>query len=100
MPDERPGDAAPSTIGGIATSRLIEAALALGLVGLLLWGVLMVLAPFVMAILFGAFIAVGTWPLRNALVTRGVEDQTGGVPDGPPDRHRRLARRAVPAAAL
>lgn len=71
MPDERPEGAAPSIIGGVATSKLIEAALALGLVGLLLWGVLMVLAPFVMAILFGAFIAVGTWPMRDALVARG-----------------------------
>lgn len=56
-----------------AYTRLIaERAAALLLLGLLLYGVGRVLAPFALAIAFGAFIAIGTWPARDALVARGV----------------------------
>lgn len=57
--------------GGLATAALIERILAIGLVLLVLWGVLRVLQPFAMGIAFGAFIAIGTWPLRSALIARG-----------------------------
>jgi len=72
VPNEQPEAAAPPARMGAETSQVIERALALGLVSLLLWGVAQVLYPFAMAILFGAFIAIGTWPLRDALVTRGL----------------------------
>ena len=71
MPTETPDQPAPRS-SGAETAALIERALALGLVALLLWGVLMVLAPFTMAIMFGAFITIGTWPIRQALVARGL----------------------------
>lgn len=71
MPTETPERPAPRGVGA-ETAALIERALALGLVALLLGGILMVLAPFTMAILFGAFISIGTWPLRQALVARGL----------------------------
>lgn len=55
-----------------STRVLIERALALGLLALLLLGVLRVLQPFAMAITFGAFITIATWPLRQAVVRAGV----------------------------
>ncbi len=55
-----------------ATRSLVERALALGLLALLLLGVLRVLQPFAMAIMFGAFITIATWPLRQAVVGMGV----------------------------
>lgn len=72
MVDDAPGGGTPPRSGDRETARLIERALALGLVALLLWGVLRVLYPFVMAIAFGGFIAIGSWPLRQALVARGL----------------------------
>lgn len=54
------------------TVRLAEKAAVLILLALLLYGVLRVLEPFGMAIAFGAFIAIGTWPAREALVRAGL----------------------------
>ncbi len=71
MPDDAPENSQKIPNGSMHTARLIEHALALGLVALLLWGVLRVLQPFAMAIALGAFTAIGTWPLRQALVARG-----------------------------
>ena len=54
------------------TVRLVERAAVLLLLALLLLGVLRVLQPFAVAILFGTFIAIGTWPLRAWLVRLGL----------------------------
>jgi predicted PurR-regulated permease PerM len=54
------------------TVVIAERAAALILLALLLYGVFRVLEPFAMAIAFGAFIAIGTWPARAVLVARGV----------------------------
>jgi predicted PurR-regulated permease PerM len=54
------------------TVVIAERAAALILLALLLYGVFRVLEPFAMAIAFGAFIAIGTWPARAALVARGL----------------------------
>jgi len=62
----------PSAIDQYATVRLVERAVILLLLALLLVGVLRVLEPFAIAILFGGFLAIGTWPLRNWLVGRGL----------------------------
>ncbi len=58
--------------GYAETVRLAERAAVLILLGLLLYGVFRVLEPFAMAVAFGAFIAIGTWPARAWLVGRGV----------------------------
>jgi predicted PurR-regulated permease PerM len=63
---------APATPRHAETVRAVERAAVLLLLALLLFGVLRVLEPFAVAILFGAFIAVGTWPLRDALVRAGL----------------------------
>jgi predicted PurR-regulated permease PerM len=54
------------------TVALIERSLVLLLVLGLLVGVAAVLKPFVSAILFGAILAIAAWPLRQALVRRGL----------------------------
>ena len=54
------------------TVRLAERVAVLILLALLLYGVGRVLEPFGMAIAFGGFIAIGTWPARDALVRRGM----------------------------
>jgi predicted PurR-regulated permease PerM len=54
------------------TVVLAERAAVLLLLALLLYGVGRVLEPFALAIALGAFIAIGTWPARVALVSRGV----------------------------
>ncbi|WP_198370632.1 AI-2E family transporter [Roseomonas rosulenta] len=54
------------------TVRMAEKAAVLILLALLMYGVLRVLEPFAMAVAFGAFIAIGTWPARAWLVARGV----------------------------
>jgi predicted PurR-regulated permease PerM len=58
--------------GYAETVRLAERAAVLILLGLLAYGVFRVLEPFAMAVAFGAFIAIGTWPARAWLVGRGV----------------------------
>lgn len=67
MTDESP----PPVTRYADTVLLAERAAVLILLALLLYGVVRVLEPFAMAIAFGAFIAVGTWPVRDALVRRG-----------------------------
>lgn len=62
----------PVPTGHGHTRLIIERALALGLVALLLLGVMWVLQPFAMAILFGAFVTIATWPLRQAVVRAGL----------------------------
>ena len=51
---------------------LIERGLALAMVALVLLGILAVLQPFATAILFGSILAIAAWPLRHALVVRGM----------------------------
>ena len=73
MPDApHPPPPLPSAADQLATVRVVERAVILLLLALLLLGVLKVLEPFAIAILFGGFIALGTWPLRGWLVRRGV----------------------------
>jgi predicted PurR-regulated permease PerM len=64
--------AEPTPTGHGHTRVIIERALALGLVALLLLGVMWVLQPFTLAILFGAFVTIATWPLRQAVVRVGL----------------------------
>jgi predicted PurR-regulated permease PerM len=54
------------------TLLIAERSAALLLLALLLYGVGRVLEPFALAIAFGAFIAIGTWPARDALVAWGL----------------------------
>lgn len=54
------------------TGALIEHAFLLMLFGGLVLGVLMVLQPLATAILFGAVLAIATWPLRSALLRLGL----------------------------
>ncbi|MGE0725057.1 MAG: AI-2E family transporter [Alphaproteobacteria bacterium] len=56
----------------VATTTLIERTIVLLLVGALLFGVGLVLFPMLTAILFGTVLAIATWPLREALVGRGM----------------------------
>ena len=53
-------------------ARVIEYSIVLLLVIGVLLGVLTVLWPFTTAILFGATLAIAVWPLREAMVRRGV----------------------------
>jgi predicted PurR-regulated permease PerM len=64
--------AAPSSTQSTGTRLVVERAIILVLVGGLLVGVAQVLAPFVTAILFGGTLAIATWPLRAAMVRRGM----------------------------
>ncbi|HYZ33605.1 MAG TPA: hypothetical protein VE684_15145, partial [Crenalkalicoccus sp.] len=64
--------AAPRTEGAAATARVVERAIVLLLLGALLAGVALVLAPFATAILFGAILAVATWPLRALFLRAGL----------------------------
>ena len=51
---------------------MLERAVILLLFGGLVIGVLTVLRPFATAILFGAILAVATWPMRDFLLGRGL----------------------------
>ncbi|MFN7306266.1 MAG: AI-2E family transporter, partial [Acetobacteraceae bacterium] len=66
---ESPG---PTPTRHTQTAMLAERAAVLLLLALLLYGVIRVLEPFGLAIAFGGFIAIGTWPLRDAMVNRGI----------------------------
>ncbi|CAH2602929.1 AI-2E family transporter [Rhodovastum atsumiense] len=66
LPTDRPPPGTPGLVG------LIERSVVLLLVLGLLVGVGAVLWPFTTAILFGATLAVAAWPLRHALVSRGL----------------------------
>lgn len=57
---------------GAARMALIERSILLLLVVGLLIGVLAVVKPFTTAILFGASLATAAWPIRQALVRRGL----------------------------
>lgn len=85
LPDARPGghgtvgeapqratSEAPTEAAAQATRALIEHAFVLMLLGGLVLGVLMVLQPLATAILFGAVLAIATWPLRSALLRLGL----------------------------
>lgn len=61
------------------TVRLAEKTAVLILLALLLYGIVRVLEPFGMAIAFGGFIAIGTWPARAALVRRGLRPGIAAV---------------------
>jgi predicted PurR-regulated permease PerM len=61
------------------TLLIAERAAALLLLALLLYGVGRVLEPFALAIAFGGFIAIGTWPARDALVSRGIRPGLASV---------------------
>lgn len=52
--------------------RIVERGLALAVVALVLLGILAVLQPFATAILFGSILAIAAWPLRDALIVRGL----------------------------
>jgi len=69
---ESDGTAQGRPDGHADTVRLAERIAVLLLLALLLLGIARVLEPFAMAIAFGGFIAIGTWPARAALVSRGV----------------------------
>jgi len=51
---------------------LIERGLAVAVVGAVLLGILAVLQPFATAIMFGSILAIALWPLREAMVARGL----------------------------
>lgn len=77
LPDARPGghgtdSETPTEAAAQATRALIEHAFVLMLLGGLVLGVLMVLQPLATAILFGAVLAIATWPLRSALLRLGL----------------------------
>lgn len=78
-PSQEVGAASTPAAGHGETIRLVERALVLLLLALLLLGVLKVLEPFAVAILFGAFIAIGTWPMRDALVRAGLGRTTAAL---------------------
>jgi predicted PurR-regulated permease PerM len=61
------------------TGTLIEQSIVLMLVGGLVLGVLLVLQPLATAILFGAILAIATWPLRSALLRLGVGHGTAAA---------------------
>lgn len=63
-------DHQPAGPGGLGGT--IERALALVVVGGVLLGIFAVLWPFATAIMFGAILAIALWPLRDALVARGL----------------------------
>lgn len=71
---ERPEDvdAEGARRGDKATVTLIERILLVLLLAGLFGGVLLVMRPFATAILFGASLATAAWPMRQALVRRGL----------------------------
>jgi predicted PurR-regulated permease PerM len=70
MPNAEPPGPTPTR--HTQTAMLAERAAVLLLLALLLYGVIRVLEPFGLAIAFGGFIVIGTWPLRQAMVSRGI----------------------------
>jgi predicted PurR-regulated permease PerM len=79
MPDEFPQSAEDRVRDEAARVALIERSiLVLLLVGLLI-GVLAVVKPFTTAILFGGSLATAAWPLRQALVRRGLGHGTAAT---------------------
>ncbi len=54
------------------TLAYVERALLLVLAGMLLFGIILVVRPFLTAILFGSVLTVATWPAREALLGAGL----------------------------
>src|SRR5215831_18070054 len=59
-------------VSSTGTTQLLERAFLLLLFAGLLLGILAVLRPFTTGILFGAILAIAAWPLREALLRRGL----------------------------
>ncbi len=59
-------------LAGLGNTALIEKLIVLLLFFAFLAGVLMVLLPFGIGLLFGAIIAISTWPLREWMRRRGL----------------------------
>ena len=72
MPDELRQPAYEGTPDDTARMALIERSILVLLVVGLLIGVLAIVKPFTTAILFGASLATAAWPLRQALIRRGL----------------------------
>lgn len=66
------GSEAPAEAPANTTRALVEHAFVLMLFGGLVLGVLMVLQPLATAILFGAVLAIATWPVRSWLLRLGL----------------------------
>ena len=77
--ESRGEDATAPDVRHAETVLLAERAAVLILLALLMYGVAQVLAPFAMAIAFGAFTAIGTWPLRAWLVRKGLRPGIAAV---------------------
>lgn len=73
-PKDHPTD--PLAANLASTTSLIERGTALAAFIALLIGVGLIVKPFFTGILFGGILAVATWPLREALVRRGM---SGGI---------------------
>src|SRR6201995_1884412 len=79
MPDDLRQQTHPVAAEGGPRMALIERSiLVLLFVGLLV-GVLAIVKPFTTAILFGAALATAAWPLRQALVRRGLGGGTAAA---------------------
>src|SRR5437764_13800373 len=72
MADERHRSTGQGTGDDAARVALIERSILVLLVLGLFIGVLAVVRPFTIAILFGAALATAAWPIRRALVRRGL----------------------------
>src|SRR5438067_13653753 len=72
MADERRRSTDQGTGDNAARVALIERSILVMLVLGLFTGVLAVVRPFTIAILFGAALATAAWPIRQALVRRGL----------------------------
>jgi hypothetical protein len=72
MPDERRQPTEERIQDSVARVAMIERSILVLLVVGLLIGVLAVVKPFTTTILFGAALATAAWPMRQALVRRGL----------------------------
>jgi len=72
MPGEAEAEGRAPARSPAETVLLAERAAVLILLAVLLYAVVRVLEPFGLAIAFGGFIAIGTWPAREALVRAGL----------------------------
>ena len=74
-PASAPAAAEPE-VAASATVALIEHTIIVMLLGGLVLGVFLVLRPLATALLFGAILAIATWPLRRMLVRAGLGHAT------------------------
>src|SRR5205085_11929111 len=72
MADERHRSTGQGTGDNAARVALIERSILVMLVLGLFIGVLAVVRPFTIAILFGAALATAAWPIRQALIRQGL----------------------------